>query len=69
MPALKFFRRWYEIYLIGEYLWPGMNRVVARDPWGGKRGNDGPPDLDEALNQLKKKFSSFGGGSNGSGGP
>ena len=41
----------------------------GKDPWGGKRGNDGPPDLDEALNQLKKKFSSFGGGSNGSGGP
>jgi membrane protease subunit HflK len=41
----------------------------GKDPWGGKRGNDGPPDLDDALNQLKKKFSSFGGGSNGSGGP
>jgi membrane protease subunit HflK len=41
----------------------------GKDPWGGKRGNDGPPDLDEAFNQLKKKFSSFGGGSNGSGGP
>ncbi|MBT5105809.1 FtsH protease activity modulator HflK [Porticoccaceae bacterium] len=41
----------------------------GKDPWGGKRGNDGPPDLDEALNQLKKKFSSFGGGSSGSGGP
>ncbi|MDB9992928.1 FtsH protease activity modulator HflK [Porticoccaceae bacterium] len=41
----------------------------GKDPWGGKRGNDGPPDLDEALNQLKKKFSSFGRGSNGSGGP
>jgi|TARA_B110000967_G_scaffold29711_1_gene27925 membrane protease subunit HflK len=41
----------------------------GKDPWGGKRGNDGPPDLDEALNQLKKKFSSFGGGSNESGAP
>jgi membrane protease subunit HflK len=41
----------------------------GKDPWGGKRGNDGPPDLDEAFNQLKKKFSSFGGGSSGSGGP
>ena len=36
----------------------------GKDPWGGKRGNDGPPDLDEALNQLKKKISSFGGGAN-----
>ena len=36
----------------------------GKDPWGGKRGNDGPPDLDEAFNLLKKKFSGFGGGSN-----
>lgn len=42
------------------------------DPWGGggKRGNDGPPDLDEVLKNLQKKLSSlFGGkGSGGSGG-
>ena len=37
----------------------------GKDPWGGNRNNDGPPDLDEALNALKKKFSSFGGGSGG----
>ena len=41
----------------------------GKDPWGGKRGNDGPPDLDEALKQLKKKFSQFRRWwSNGSGG-
>ena len=37
----------------------------GKDPWGGNKNNDGPPDLDEALNALKKKFSSFGGGSGG----
>ena len=26
----------------------------GKDPWGGNRNNDGPPDLDEALNALKK---------------
>ena len=31
----------------------------GKDPWGGKRNNDGPPDLDEALNALKKKFPSI----------
>ena len=34
----------------------------GKDPWGGNRNNDGPPDLDEALKKLKEKFSSFGGG-------
>jgi modulator of FtsH protease HflK len=40
----------------------------GKDPWGGNRKNDGPPDLDEALNRLKEKFSGFGGGSNSDGG-
>ena len=39
----------------------------GKDPWGGNRNNDGPPDLDEALNALKKKFSAFGGGAGGEG--
>ena len=39
----------------------------GKDPWGGNRNNDGPPDLDEALRKLKEKFSAFGGGSGGSG--
>jgi protease FtsH subunit HflK len=44
---------------------PGGNK----DPWGGgNRGNDGPPDLDEALKNIQKKFSGlFGGGKNGGG--
>lgn len=47
---------------------PGGN---DQDPWGGKRNNDGPPDLDEALKNFQKKINDlFGGkgGGNGSGG-
>ena len=37
-----------------------------RDPWGG--GNQGPPDLDEALKKLQRQLGSFfGGGSSGGG--
>jgi membrane protease subunit HflK len=42
----------------------------GKDPWGGNRNNEGPPDIDEALNKLKEKL--FGGGSgsgSGNGGP
>lgn len=45
---------------------PGGND--KKDPWGGgNRGNDqGPPDLDEILSKLQKKFSAlFGGGGGG----
>ena len=37
----------------------------GKDPWGGNRGGDGPPDIDEALRKLKEKFSNFGGGGSG----
>lgn len=44
---------------------PGGNN---KDPWGGKRGNDGPPDLDEALKKFQDKLSGiFGGGGNNGG--
>lgn len=37
-----------------------------QDPWGGNRGNDGPPDLDEALKKFQQKLNGiFGGGSGG----
>jgi len=37
-----------------------------KDPWG-QRNNDGPPDLDELFDNLKKKFGGvFGGGNGGS---
>lgn len=44
---------------------PGGND--KKDPWGGgNRGNDqGPPDLDEILSNLQKKFSGIFGGSGG----
>ena len=39
-----------------------------RDPWGGGGGNDGPPDLDEVIKNLQKKFSGiFGSGRQPSG--
>lgn len=42
----------------------------GKDPWGGNRNDQGPPDIDEALKKLKEKLSSFGGkgGKGGSGG-
>ena len=44
---------------------PGGNK--PRDPWGGG-GDQGPPDLDEVLKNLRGKFSGlFGGKSGGSG--
>ncbi len=42
---------------------PGGNN---RDPWGGGNKQDGPPDLDEVLKNLKQKFGGlFGGGGRG----
>jgi membrane protease subunit HflK len=38
-----------------------------KDPWG-QRNNDTPPDLDELLNNLKKKFSGLLGGNSGNSG-
>lgn len=36
-----------------------------KDPWSNNRGNNGPPDLDDVLRNLKNKFSAmFGGSSN-----
>lgn len=47
---------------------PGGNH--DKDPWGNpKRGNDGPPDLDEVFKKLNEKIGGlFGGGKGGSGG-
>ncbi len=39
---------------------PGGNN---RDPWGGGNKQDGPPDLDEVLKNLKDKFGGLFGGS------
>ena len=35
----------------------------GKDPWGGNRSNEGPPDIGEAIKKLKETFSAFGGGS------
>ncbi|NND66124.1 MAG: protease modulator HflK, partial [Halioglobus sp.] len=46
---------------------PGGGDNNSRDPWGG--GDQGPPDLDEALKKLQEKLGGmFGGGSGGSSG-
>ncbi len=45
---------------------PGGGDNNSRDPWGG--GDQGPPDLDEALKKLQEKMGGlFGGGSSGGG--
>jgi len=36
-----------------------------KDPWGGKGGNDGPPDLDEMARQMRDKMNKFFGGRGG----
>lgn len=37
-----------------------------KDPWSGRKGNDGPPDLDEAFKKLLDKLNGMFGGSGGS---
>lgn len=47
---------------------PGGGNNKPKDPWGGG-GDQGPPDLDEALKKLQEKLGGiFGGGGGGSGG-
>ena len=43
---------------------PGGNN---RDPWGGRGGNDGPPDLDEVARKMRERMNSFFGGGKGGG--
>ena len=38
----------------------------GKDPWGSKNNQEGPPDLDEVVKNLQKKFSSLFGGGKGS---
>ena len=46
---------------------PGGNGNKPRDPWGG--GDQGPPDMDEAMRKLKQQLAGiFGGGGGGGGG-
>jgi membrane protease subunit HflK len=39
-----------------------------KDPWGGKGGNDGPPDLDEMARKMREKMNKFFGGRGGGNG-
>ncbi len=41
---------------------PGGN---GQDPWGGRKNNDGPPDLDEALKKFQDKINNLFGGKGG----
>ncbi|MEO0444257.1 MAG: FtsH protease activity modulator HflK [Pseudomonadota bacterium] len=41
---------------------PGGNN---QDPWGGRKKNDGPPDLDEALKKFQDKINGLFGGKSG----
>jgi modulator of FtsH protease HflK len=36
-----------------------------KDPWGGKGGNEGPPDLDEMARKMREKMNAFFGGRGG----
>jgi modulator of FtsH protease HflK len=40
----------------------------GRDPWSGKGGDQGPPDLDEVLRKLQERLGGLFGGRGGSGG-
>jgi membrane protease subunit HflK len=40
-----------------------------KDPWGGRGGEQGPPDLDEALKKLQGQLAGIFGGGGGGGGP
>lgn len=39
-----------------------------KDPWGGRKDNQGPPDLDEVLKKMTDKINSLFGGKGGKGG-
>ena len=38
-----------------------------RDPWGGRKGDDGPPDLDEVVRKMQDKLGGLFGGRGGGG--
>lgn len=40
----------------------------GKDPWGGNKGGDGPPDLDEALQKLRSRIDKIFGSKRGGGG-
>lgn len=46
---------------------PGNSGDKDKDPWGKHRGEQGPPDLDEIVKNLQKKFRGLFGGRGGGG--
>lgn len=48
---------------------PGGNSGGKRNPWGGNKPDQGPPDLDEVFRNLRRRFGGmFGGGRGATGG-
>lgn len=47
---------------------PGNSGDKDKDPWGKHRGEQGPPDLDEIVKNLQRKFRGLFGGSGGGSG-
>lgn len=47
--------------------WNEPGNKGDKDPWGGRGGDQGPPDLDQLLKNLQKKFGGIFGGGSGSG--
>jgi len=47
---------------------PGNSGNKDKDPWGKNRGEQGPPDLDEIVKNLQRKFRGLFGGGGGGGG-
>ncbi|MBI1422888.1 MAG: FtsH protease activity modulator HflK [Gammaproteobacteria bacterium] len=47
---------------------PGNSGDKDKDPWGKQRGEQGPPDLDEIVKNLQRKFRGLFGGRGGGGG-
>jgi membrane protease subunit HflK len=43
--------------------WNDSNNGNDRDPWGGRRNDQGPPDLDEVLRKFQQRLSALFGGS------
>ncbi|MDH5217228.1 MAG: FtsH protease activity modulator HflK [Gammaproteobacteria bacterium] len=48
--------------------WNEPNGSGDKDPWGGRKDQQGPPDLDEVIKNLQKKFAGLFGGKGGGGG-
>ena len=45
--------------------WNDSNNGNDRDPWGGRRNDQGPPDLDEVLRKFQERLSGLLGGGKG----